>query len=191
MFARNSLRLFHRTSLSSRFHPCTCSQILSFDKDLATFSSTSGSTETEGEAKPKARRRRRHRFRTTTDDIPSFQEFQQQVKVRSLFRQFLRLTSPIASDDVSSDLRTQIRREFRANTGNQLDQWDIKRALSEGGKRLKELSAMLHSIPMKKPVDNGVVSAQEKPEESSSQWPWQSDTPRPPPLRFPSKSESS
>jgi hypothetical protein len=190
MFVRNSLRTFDRTSLSSRFHPCTCSQILlCFDKDLATFSSTSGATDTEGaegEAKPKARRRRRHRFRTTTDDIPSFQDFQQQVKVRSLFRQFLRLTSPIASEDVSSDLRAQIRREFRANTGNQLDQWDIKRALSEGGKRLKELSAMLHSIPMKKSVDNDAVSTQEKPEES--QWPWQSDKPRAPPLRFPSKS---
>jgi len=86
------------------------------------------------------RKRHRHRFRTT-EEIPSFHEFQLQQRVRSLYRQFTRLVLT-QQQSARRDLQNQIRREFRLP---QQDQWHVKRSVSEGNRRFKELSAMLGS----------------------------------------------
>jgi hypothetical protein len=140
------------------------------------------SSENDKASSSPPRKRKRHRFSVNTDDIPSFQDFQQHVKVRSLYRQFLRLTGPINSGQASAELRVQIRREFRA-TSSTADKWDIKRAMSEASRRYKDLSAMLQSVPSRK------TTATTDETSTASLWPWQTDSQadHPPPRPFPSK----
>lgn len=87
---------------------------------------------------PVKRRRQRHSFKNL-DNIPSFQDFQQQVQLRSLFRHYLRMIAPLASDH-RKELLEQIRKEFRMP---QESNWHVKRSLSDGSRRLKELGTML------------------------------------------------
>jgi hypothetical protein len=122
------------------------------------------------------RKRRRHRFQV--DSIPSFQDFQQQQRARGLYRQFLRL---VWHTSQRGDFLSQIRHEFR-NVAV-VDDWHRKRAISEGGRRLKELSAMLGTSVAAKSVskDNGDGpenhSSGERstraPPSTSELWPWQ------------------
>lgn len=141
-------------------------------------------------------KRRRHRFHV--DNIPSFQDFQQQQQIRSLYRQYLRLIWPTSQ---RGDFLAQVRVEFRNTPAD--DDWQRKRAMSEGSRRLKELSAMLgSSIVSRRARDNGSGADNDEslefrpqqhssvPPASSDQWPWQREEeilPRPPML-FPPKS---
>jgi hypothetical protein len=124
------------------------------------------------------RKRRRHRFQV--DNIPSFQDFQQQQRTRGLYRQFLRL---VWDTPQRKDFLSQIRHEFQNVTVG--DDWQRKRALSEGSRRLKELSAMLGtSVAAQKPGrDNGDGRGRDDnssgetstrvPPSTSELWPWQ------------------
>ena len=97
--------------------------------------------------------------------MPSFHDFQRQQKVKSLYRSFLRLAYQTPSPQ---DLLSQIRPEFRQS--NVATEWDRKRALSEGQKRYKELSAMLGSSVRS-------TKKEEVPEAPpTSAWPWKDDT---------------
>jgi Complex 1 protein (LYR family) len=145
--------------------------------------------------------RRRHRFGGSTDQIPSFRDFQLKVQIWSLYRQFTRLVFRSTSDKQSrNELQSKIRHEFRLA---QSDHWHIQRALSEGSRRYKELSAMLGnsvklvnnttSISTTTPV---VVESPAPPVATTSAWPWnqpQSDNVASPirrPLVFPRKSDT-
>jgi hypothetical protein len=122
------------------------------------------------------RKRRRHRFQV--DSIPSFQDFQQQQRTRGLYRQFLRL---VWRTSQRTDFLSQIRHEFRNVAVG--DDWQRKRALSEGGRRLKELSAMLGTSVAAKNSgrDNGDrrddhssgEGSTRVPVSTSELWPWQ------------------
>jgi hypothetical protein len=151
------------------------------------------------ETKKPKRRRRRTAFGDSVADIPSFEEFQQQVAIRTLYRQFLRLVRPLR--DSSPEIGPQIRREFRVSA---VDSWQAKRALSEGGRRYKELAAMLGSQTKahvqsdgtqntNDDADDSTKSPQHQRATSKSAYPWQqsSGTFRPHPSRFPSKSPGS
>ena len=160
---------------------------------VATFSTDSSNSQ-EGMNKSPESKRKRHRFRAiNTDEIPSFYEFQQQIQVRNLYRMFLRLSSDY-------ELRDQIRREFRESVNNStMDSWHTKRALSEGTRRYKELSAMLSSTPRRKDAQQPKSTPQ--PSEDSkttggtdssaettlSNWPWQRNSGEHKPFRLPSK----
>ena len=93
--------------------------------------------------------RRRHQF----GNIPSFRDFQQILQAKALYRKFMRISK---HDD---ELRTSIRREFRNNHHPS----DLQRALSEGNRRFKELSAMMGTLSH--------IKQQQVPA-SSSVWPW-------------------
>jgi hypothetical protein len=158
------------------------------------------STTLADETKPRRRRRRTAFGADSIDAIPSFQEFQQQQAVRVQYRQFLRLVRPVKVS--SPELAPQIRREFRNSQAADGDSWNIKRALSEGTRRYKELSAMLGNqtkvieSSKKNPNDNDDSTTNNHPHQqakSQSAWPWQqaSGTFRPKPSRFPSKSPGS
>jgi hypothetical protein len=86
------------------------------------------------------KRGQRPSFMSLLNSIPSFKDFQIQQQVRSLYRQFLRL----ARGPEGPELRRQIRHEFRV-TSSSAERWEIQRALSEGGRRHKELATMLGS----------------------------------------------
>jgi hypothetical protein len=108
-------------------------------------------------------RRQRHTFlRSSSTDldldiVPSFAEFQQQVRVKSMYRQYLRLiyqkflVVSSTNDDKSSstagrdEMIAQVRQEFKkqSNNNSSMSAWGVKRAMSEGSRRFKELSSML------------------------------------------------
>jgi hypothetical protein len=138
------------------------------------------------------RKRRRHRFHV--DSIPSFQDFQQQQRARSLYRQYLRLIWPTSQ---RGDFLVQVRHEFRIAPAD--DDWQRKRALSEGSRRLKELGAMLgSSIVSRKARDDNSADDHESNARgqppvhasTSKQWPWQRQEDALPsrPIPFPPKS---
>lgn len=162
--------------------------------------SSVGSTEAGDTGVPTKSRRRRHRFGGGgADEIPSFRDFQQQSQVRSLYRQFARLVYNSSTTAGAPELQSQIRREFRLA---QPDSWHIQRALSEGGRRYKELSAMLGNsviVPGRTerpstntPASRAAVQVPAPPPASTtSEWPWN----QPPgagtrqrPTQFPPKS---
>lgn len=133
----------------------------------------------ESTASTKPRRRRRHNF--DLHQVPSFQAFQQQQQIRSLYRQFLRLAYNSSAKD---ELVAQIRREFRqVSSSDDNDPWALKRALSEGGRRYKELSAMLGSVPstggrqqeteQEDNVDSSNSYKSNQSTKPSAPWPWQ------------------
>lgn len=128
------------------------------------------------------RRRQRHRFQV--DEVPSFHEFQQQQRARGLYRQFCRLVWPTPQ---RTELVRQVRHEF-LQAASTKDEWQVKRALSEGSRRLKELSAMLDGSVK---VEGGrVPPAVVGATHPAQQWPWQrqeSDQPHRP-VPFPPKS---
>lgn len=133
-----------------------------------------GTKQQEAVSSPSPRRRRhRHRFNNFTEDIPSFQAFQQQQQVRSLYRKFTRLVNQNASGSSRADLQNQIRREFRLP---QADSWHIKRSVSEGNRRYKELAAMLgNSVTDGKntATNNATRPSASVPVSSTSvDWPW-------------------
>ena len=136
------------------------------------------------EGPPRRRRRRRHNFDVT--QVPSFEAFQQQQQIRSLYRQFFRLAYKSSSRD---DLAVQIRREFRQVVSADDDPWALKRALSEGGRRYKELSAMLSSVPGSGQQQKESNEANKKSKQSSA-WPWQSSKSVKKPLAFPKRWKS-
>jgi hypothetical protein len=145
--------------------------------------------------KPKRRRRRTAFGADGVASIPSFEEFQQQVAIRTLYRQFLRLVRPLK--DSSPEIGPQIRREFRVTA---VDSWQAKRALSEGGRRYKELAAMLGSqttahVPSDSTqnADDVTQSPAHQRATSKSAYPWQQreGTAQPQPSRFPKKTPGS
>jgi hypothetical protein len=165
------------------------------DKNGVEVTKTATSEPGPAEAKPPKRRRRRTAFGADgVAAIPSFEEFQQQVAIRTLYRQFLRLVKPLK--DSSPEIGPQIRREFRVSA---VDSWQAKRALSEGGRRYKELAAMLgtpsDSNGTQKDTDAEDVT--QTPEQqramSKSAYPWQQSegTAQPQPSRFPKKTPGS
>jgi hypothetical protein len=119
-------------------------------------------------------RRSRHKF--DLEEVPSFEAFQQQQQTRSLYRQFMRLAYGSTSRE---DLAVQIRHEFKQAAASE-DPWAVKRAFSEGGRRYKELAAMLSSVPSAKSTKPAPSS------KSSPAWPWQTGKPGPP-LPFPKR----
>eukprot|EP00977_Amphora_coffeiformis_P012167 scaffold2992_cov214-Amphora_coffeaeformis.AAC.49 len=129
------------------------------------------------------RRRRRHNF--DLDQVPSFEAFQQQQNIRALYRSFLRLAYGSSS---RHELVQQVRREFRQGVPLD-DPWALKRAISDGGKRYKELSAMLSSVPGSSknapPASQETQKASKK--SSSSAWPWQGGKSPGKPLAFPKR----
>ena len=106
-------------------------------------------------------KRRRHRFFQDNDDdgntskLLSLKDFQQQAQVRNLYRQYLRLIPPS-----STELFHQVRHEFRSSNHS-----DLARALSEGRRRFKDLSAMLSTVGASKAANTSSIP--------SSVWPWQ------------------
>jgi hypothetical protein len=161
------------------------------DKNGVEVTKTATSEAGPDGAKPKRRRRRTAFGADGVANIPSFEEFQQQVAIRTLYRQFLRLVRPLR--DSSPEIGPQIRREFRVTA---VDSWQAKRALSEGGRRYKELAAMLGS-PSDSSTQNADADATQTPQHqratSKSAYPWQqsSGTAQPQPSRFPKKSPGS
>lgn len=176
----------------------------------------------EKEEKSAVRRRRRRRHNFDLERVPSFEAFQQQQKIRSLYRQFLRLaykgtaasttttTTNIKSNDASSssssttrdDLLQQIRHEFRQVQPRDADPWTVKRALSEGGRRYKELAAMLSlgasvSTTSTAAADGASSSASgadddrtaKSRQSSTTAWPWHGGKGAAPgkPLSFPKR----
>jgi hypothetical protein len=163
-----------------------------------TKTSTLGAASDDPEKQPRRRRRRTSFGADSIDSIPSFQDFQQQQAVRNQYRQFMRLVRPLAA---SPDLKQQIRREFRHTAAT--DSWQVKRALSEGNRRFKDLSAMLgNQVKAMNPnhlndtdIDNNDDYHTPKDHKPTSQtaWPWQqagsADSRIPSrPARYPSKS---
>ena len=167
------------------------------DKNGVHVTKTATSADAEPpETKPKRRRRRTAFGADGVAAIPSFEEFQQQVAIRTLYRQFLRLVRPLK--DSSPEIGPQIRREFRVSA---VDSWQAKRALSEGGRRYKELAAMLGSqttahVPSDSSTQNADDVTQSPAHQratSKSAYPWQqsSGTAQPQPSRFPKKTPGS
>ena len=139
----------------------------------------------------RSRKRHRHRFTNVTDDIPSFQEFQQQQQVRSLYRKFTRLVvrqtpAAVRPQGTSSDLQRQIRHEFRLPAQ---DSWHVKRSMSEGNRRYKELASMLGSTVLSAAneknsrSDNNhtheasLVAEPSVPSSATGNWPWNRPNP--------------
>jgi hypothetical protein len=173
-----------------RFTQCVPFSTTADNKDSSKVEVTKTATPDET-TKPRKSRRRRTAFGAdSVADIPSFADFQQLLAVRKLYRQFLRLVRPLK--DSSPEIGPQIRREFRVTA---VDSWQTKRALSEGGRRFKELSAMLGSQTKEHTNQNDVdtSSPQHQRAISKSAYPWQqsSGTFQPKPSRFPSKSPGS
>lgn len=161
----------------------TISRLSALPRFLSTSSSDVDDDEKNTKTTRPRRRRRRHNF--DVDQVPSFEAFQQQQNIRALYRSFLRLAYGTAARD---ELVSQIRREFRHAAPADGDPWAVKRALSDGGKRYKELAAMLSSVPGK------TVSAASPNDDDdddttppSPSWPWQSGTPPSKPLAFPKR----
>jgi hypothetical protein len=167
------------------------------DNDTPSSSSTSDTTTTDSDSpqpppqQQRKRRRKRHNF--DLQAVPSFAAFQQEQSIRTLYRQFMRLAyrRQDKDDDNSNkrkhdDLVLQIRREFRhVSISTNDDPWATKRALSEGHRRYKELTAMLSSVPggtkgsgrdsnaSSSTLDEDNVSSIPRKEPSSSPvWPW-------------------
>ena len=134
------------------------------------------------DAKPSAKRTRRKRHVFRTSEIPSFHDFQQQTQIRSLYRKFLRLCP---TD--SSQLKTQIEREFRVTV---TESWQIKRALSEGTRRYKELSTMLSTTTTTR-SSTTTATPSSTPKPAATVWPWQrsDNSARPRLAPFPPKSQ--
>jgi hypothetical protein len=65
------------------------------DKNGVQVTKTATSEPGSDEAKPKRRRRRTAFGADGVASLPSFEEFQQQVAIRTLYRQFLRLVRPL------------------------------------------------------------------------------------------------
>lgn len=148
--------------------------VVTVSKSKAT--SAPGIGEVESGSKP-APRRRRHNFRggiTDVDNVPSFREFQEQAKVRSLYRQFMRLLKSRGGDADGRELKEQIKREFRLP---QNDSWNVKRALSEGNRRYKDLSAMLGTSVKMDASAKGKLISSSNDSTTQNQWPW--NNPRP------------
>jgi len=141
--------------------------------------SSSSSSDNDDVVVTKSPRRRRRRHNFDLDRVPSFEAFQQQQNIRSLYRSFLRLAYGSSSRD---ELVKQVRHEFRQGASSD-DPWTVKRAISDGGKRYKELSAMLSNVPGGKNEPN----AQETKNRKSSTWPWQSGKLSSKPLSFPKR----
>lgn len=129
--------------------------------------STATTTATTTSQTPK---RRRHRF-FDDDTTLTLKDFQQQAQIRNLYRQYLRLIPKS-----STELLIQVRTEFRSSHSS-----DPTRALSEGRRRYKELSAMLST--------SSVGSHTSSPQSSQQQtWPWQQvSSTHDPPKAFPPK----
>lgn len=123
-----------------------------FDRNLSSTSTTTTNNNNK---------RRRHRFFKDDDDstnntskLFSLKDFQQQAQVRNLYRQYLRLIP-----NSSTELFQQVRNEFRSTHHT-----DLARALSEGRRRYKDLSAMLSTVGGSKAT---------KSSNPTSLWPWQ------------------
>lgn len=162
---------------------------------------TNNDSEQQNEPTRSRRRRRRHNF--DLRQVPSFEAFQQQQTIRSLYRQFLRLA--YNSPSSKEELIDQMRREFRQDIAND-DPWAKKRALSEANAKLKQVSAMLSSVPGRASIkgqndkdddnegdDDYNNSSNSSNAPGPSAWPWQggggSNTPSRPsrPLGFPKR----
>jgi hypothetical protein len=143
------------------------------DSRSAAVEATDSSTP---EVAPPTRRRRRSRHKFDLEEVPSFEAFQQQQQTRALYRQFMRLAYGTTS---RGELVVQIRHEFKQAAGSD-DPWAVKRAFSEGGRRYKELAAMLSSVPSTK------SSKPASPSKASPTWPWQTGK-QGPPLPFPKR----
>ena len=169
-----------RTTAFHAYRPTTCCRHFSCSSAGSTNGSDNcGDSLIENEntlLKPK-RQRQRQRFlefsksingypqqNSANTFIPSFRDFQLQVQVRNLYRKFLRLTYTTHQQE----LRQQVCREFRATASKQSSpSWQIKREISEGNKRYKELQAMLSTVPL--------AGSRVDPKQQAEivQWPWQ------------------
>jgi hypothetical protein len=129
----HSFRLTHISRVvfgraSMIFPPLSCR--------LSSSSTGTGSSDSSSSNnKSPSRRRKRHDF----GKIPTLHDFLQQSQVRSLFRQYLRTIRGLSQ---KQELLKEIRHEFEKDA---LGSWEMKRNLSEGSRRLKDLSVMLQT----------------------------------------------
>jgi hypothetical protein len=161
-------------------------ELQAFYRGLSATSSSSSSSsagsgdDTVSAAGGTAGGRKRHRFfnndNNAEDVVPSFRDFQLRFQFRSLYRKYWRL-----GGTTNTDLRRQIRTEFRANKNAILDD----RAISEGNRRYKELQNVLSSAGTTTGGSNG--GGNSTTTVKNNDWPWnkQRDTK---PEVFPPKS---
>jgi hypothetical protein len=227
-FNLSSFQLFRFTSANERMtvfrrqQLCFLSQTTSSSTSntVAVTHTTTGNMEVEtnsSKTSGTSSRRVRHKFRNnnTIDSIPSFRDFQQTIQIRTLYRQFIRLFKNRHSgggtgeDSSKNDLKDQVRREFRQQ---HTDSWSVKKALSEGKRRYKDLSAMIgmrdttlessSSSTMTSLAEQNITTSSHDSNNNNNeindhskgnkqQWPWNTPNNKiiQKPLRFPKKSE--
>jgi hypothetical protein len=162
-------------------------------------------------------RRKRHVFRgKNIENLPSFHDFQLQMQIRQLYRKYVRLvwhsstkrqqesatittngSATSRSPNMRRDMMATVKSEFRKSPHS--DSWEIKRALSEGNRRYKELASMLSTTSMMNGTNNelsftnGIVGADDENISLKNVWPWNNmkrsnEVPQRP-LSFPPKSK--
>lgn len=155
--------------------------------EVTSFSSKNSRVEeqqSESTAPSPSRQRKRHSFLRSPgrlENVPSFSDFQQQLRVKSLYRQYFRLIyQSLSRDDTSrKEMMSQVRDEFRAQSRSATSPWDAKRAISEGTKRFKELSSMMgNSVVTEKPKtdddgDENDGTSSRRTTTNVGLWPWQ------------------
>ena len=96
--------------------------------------STGSSSPSPPEVTVTKSKRSRRRFRRI-EEVPSYKDFLHRQTVLALYRKFLRTVHPLSDQ---KELQAQIRTEFNAMK-NESDDWNKKRAVKEGQRRLKDL----------------------------------------------------
>mmetsp|Transcript_4411 Transcript_4411/g.12226 ORF Transcript_4411/g.12226 Transcript_4411/m.12226 type:complete len:302 (+) Transcript_4411:123-1028(+) len=199
-----------RTMVGSRHRAVFSSTTTGKDDDDESAPLVTTTTTTSGH---RQRRRQRHRFDQNQflDDIPSFETFQLQQQTRRLYRQFLRLiyqalggnhnhnhnnhdknnNNSSSSSSSRDELLQQVRRQFRsANAADPMSNWDVKRAHSEGGKRLKELSSLLGHHHGTTSSGSSPKDDQDTVEPQQQQQHWEETKPVPKPTDWPWRRQS-
>jgi superoxide dismutase len=131
-----------------------------------TTSSPSGNSPKVTQTKAK---RSRHRF-SRIDNVPSYRDFMHRQAVVSLYRQFMKT---IRSLPDKSELQSQIRKEF-SSMKHEKDEWNKKRAIQEGQRRLKDLQVAVSTS-----VTSFAAPAQRNTQEEEDTkvvgtgWPWE------------------
>lgn len=133
-------------------------------------SSTTGSTSTPPDVTvTKAKKSSRRRFRRI-EEVPTYKDFLHRQTVLELYRKFLRLVRPLSDQ---RELQAQIRTDFNAMK-NEPDDWNKKRAVKEGQRRLKDLQTTVSTS-----VTFGASPFSAEPDESAdvsevgTGWPWE------------------
>jgi len=107
------------------------------------------------------------------DNVPSLKDFLHRQTVLGLYRKFLTLVKPLADQ---REVQAQIRLEFKAMK-NEADDWNKKRAVKEGERRLKDLQTTVSTSVTfgSSPFTTGTHGTNSGAEASEvgSGWPWE------------------